>query len=236
MAKSTPIVLVPGLNCSARIYANQVPHLWRFGPVTIANHTRGDTIETIARSILACAPPRFALVGFSMGGYIAFEIMRQAPDRIVRLALLDTSARPDTLAQSQQRAERIAMARTGHFGESLDLQYPIVVHESRQSDDRLRLQYRTMAEEYGADAFVRHLLASSLRIDSRPYLAAIRCPTLVVVGDSDQLTPPDVAEEMTADIKSARLVTVPYCGHLSPLERPEAVSEALVAWMNSDAE
>lgn len=124
------------------------------------------------------------------------------------------------------------MARAGRFSESLDLQYPIVVHESRQNDNALRLQYRAMAEEYGADAFVRHLVASSSRIDSRPYLAAIRCPTLILVGDSDQLTPPDAAEEMAADIKSARLVTIADCGHLSPLERPEAVSDALVAWLN----
>ena len=232
MATSIPIVLVPGLNCSARIYANQVPHLWRFGPVTIANHTHGDSLQAIAGSILACAPPHFALVGFSMGGYISLEIMRQAPNRVLRLALLDTSARPDSPAQSERRAERVAMARAGRFSESLDLQYPIVVHESRQNDNELRLQYRTMAEEYGADAFVRHLVASSLRIDSRPYLAAIRCPTLVLVGDSDQLTPPEAADEMVDGIESARLVTVADCGHLSPLERPEAVTDALVAWMN----
>jgi pimeloyl-ACP methyl ester carboxylesterase len=167
-----------------------------------------------------------------MGGYISFEIMRQAPDRVLRLALLDTSARPDTPAQSERRAERVAMARAGRFSKGLELQYPIVVHESRQNDYELRLQYRAMAEEYGADAFVRHLLASSLRIDSRPNLAAILCPTLVLVGDSDQLTPPDAAEEMAAHIKSARLVTVADCGHLSPLERPEAVTDALVAWLN----
>jgi pimeloyl-ACP methyl ester carboxylesterase len=167
-----------------------------------------------------------------MGGYISLEIMRQTPNRVLRLALLDTSARPDSPEQSERRAERVAMARAGRFSESLDLQYPIVVHESRQNDNGLRLQYRTMAEEYGADAFVRHLAASSLRIDSRPYLAAIRCPTLVLVGDSDQLTPPEAAEEMADGIKSARLVTVADCGHLSPLERPEAVTDALVAWLD----
>jgi pimeloyl-ACP methyl ester carboxylesterase len=232
MATSTPIVLVPGLNCSARIYSNHVAPLWRLGPVTIANHMHGDTIEAIARHVLACAPPRFALVGFSMGGYISFEMIRQAPDRVSKLALLDTSARPDTPEQSERRAERVAMARSGHFSESLDLQYPIVVHHSRRNDHELRFQYRRMAEEYGADAFVRHSVASSLRIDSRPCLAAIRCATLVLVGDSDQLTPPDAAAEMAAKIKSARLVTVSDCGHLSPLERPEAVAEALVAWLN----
>src|SRR5579883_3245029 len=95
-ATDLPTVLVPGLNCSARLYAPQIPALWRFGPVTVADHTRDDSMPAIAARILASAPPRFALAGLSMGGYIAFEIMRQAPQRVLRLALMDTSARPDT--------------------------------------------------------------------------------------------------------------------------------------------
>src|SRR5271156_4087881 len=106
-----PVILVPGLNCSARLYADQLPALWRFGPVTIADHTRDDSIPAIARRILEHAPPRFALAGLSMGGYIALEIMRQAPDRVVRLALLDTSARADTPALTQVRHQRIVKSK-----------------------------------------------------------------------------------------------------------------------------
>src|ERR1044071_8920922 len=95
MAESLPIVLVPGLNCSPRLYAAQMPALWRFGPVTVADHTRDDTMAAIAARILGAAPPRFALAGLSMGGYIALEIMRQAAERVKRLALLDTGARDD---------------------------------------------------------------------------------------------------------------------------------------------
>jgi pimeloyl-ACP methyl ester carboxylesterase len=115
-----PILLVPGLNCSATLFANQIPHLWRFGSVMIANHTCGETVGTIARHILKSAPPQFTLVGFSMGGYIAFEILRQAPERVVRLALIDTGARADTAQQSERRRQRIAMAQSGRFSESLD--------------------------------------------------------------------------------------------------------------------
>ena len=96
MPDSLPIVLVPGLNCSARLYAAQIPELWRFGPVTVANHTRDDTVAAIAQRILDDAPPRFALAGLSMGGYMALEIMRRAPNRVARLALLDTNARDDS--------------------------------------------------------------------------------------------------------------------------------------------
>src|ERR1700726_2443210 len=102
MSDPLPIVLVPGLNCSPRLYAEQIPALWRFGPVAIADHTRDDSMAAIAARIIAAAPPRFALVGLSMGGYIAFEIVRRAPERVAKLALLDTGARADTPEQTER--------------------------------------------------------------------------------------------------------------------------------------
>src|SRR6266540_1711387 len=104
-----PIVLLPGLLCSPRLYGEQLAALWRLGPVLIADHTRHDSMAAITRGILATAPPRFALAGLSMGGYLAFELMRQAPERVAGLALLDSSARPDTPAQSQRRRALIAL-------------------------------------------------------------------------------------------------------------------------------
>jgi pimeloyl-ACP methyl ester carboxylesterase len=223
-----PILLVPGLNCSATLFANQIPHLWPFGSVTIANHTRGETVDAIAHDILKSAPPRFTLVGFSMGGYIAFEILRQARERVVRLALIDTGARADTAQQSEHRKRRIAMAQSGRFSESLDLQFPLVVHPTRHGDATLRETYRAMAFECGADAFVRHLKVDMSRPDSRTDLVGIRCPTTVVVGESDQLTPPALAEEMASGIRGARLLIIPESGHLSPLEQPTAVTQGLI--------
>ena len=117
MRESLPIVLVPGLRCSARLYQPQIPALWQFGSVLIADHTRGDSIAEMARQILASAPPRFVLVGLSMGGYIAFEMLRQAADRIARLALLDTSARPESPEQTERRKQHIALTKTGRYGE-----------------------------------------------------------------------------------------------------------------------
>ena len=222
-----PILLIPGLNCSARLYAHQIPLLWRFGPIMVANHTHGDTVETIANQILECAPPRFTLIGFSLGGYIAFEILRQARARVVRLALIDTGARADTAQQSARRLQRIEMAQSGRFSESLDLQFPLVVHPRHQRNEELRDAYRTMAMECGPEAFVRHLQADLRRPDSRRVLGEIRCPTTIVVGDSDQLTPPALAEEMARGIDNARLVVVPEAGHLSPLEQPAHVTQAL---------
>src|SRR5262245_24806724 len=115
MDDTMPILLVPGLACSPRIFAPVVPALWRLGPVTIANHIRDDSMATIARRILAEAPPRFALAGHSMGGYIAFEIMRQAPERVAKLALLNTQARPDTPEATARRRSMVAQAQGGGY-------------------------------------------------------------------------------------------------------------------------
>src|SRR5258707_1192933 len=106
---STPILLIPGLNCSPRLYAAQISALWRLGPVMIADHRRGDTMAEIARQILAAAPGRFRLAALSMGGYIALEIMGQAPARVDKLALLDTSARPEAPEQTVRRKHLIAL-------------------------------------------------------------------------------------------------------------------------------
>ena len=231
MPEPMPIVLVPGLNCSARLYAEQIPALWRFGPVQVADHTRDDSMEAIAAAILAHAPPRFALVGLSMGGYIALTMVRQAPARVHKLALLDTSARPETPEQSERRKPQIALAQGGHFAEVPPLQFPVFVHRNRQHDEALRARVRTMAEETGAEAFLRQQKAIMTRPDMRPLLASIACPTLVLVGDGDELTPPPLSEEIAAGIAGSRLVVIADCGHLSTMERPEAVNRELVEWM-----
>jgi pimeloyl-ACP methyl ester carboxylesterase len=232
MLEPLPILLIPGLNCSARLYADQIPALWRFGPVTVADHTRDDSMDAIAAGILAAAPPRFALAGLSMGGYLALAIMRQAPQRVQKLALLDTSARPESPEQTARRKPQIALAQNGRFAEVPPLQFPFFVHRNRQGDDALRTRVRLMAEETGAEAFLRQQHALITRADARPLLATIKCPTLVLVGDGDELTPPALSRELADSIAGSRLVIVADCGHLSTMERPEAVNRALVEWMN----
>ena len=168
-----------------------------------------------------------------MGGYTAFEIMRRAPDRVARLALLDTSARPDTPEASERRRAQIALAQSGHFAEVVDQLFPLWVHRTRRNDEPLRRTVRLMAEETGPQAFARQQTAIMTRPDSRPDRAAIRCPTLVLVGDGDEATPPDRAAEIANGIPGARLVSVPECGHLSTLERPQPVTQALVEWLEA---
>jgi len=231
MASSVPILLVPGLLCSARLYAPQIPALWPYGPVTVVDHRRDADMAAIAARILKDAPPRFTLAGLSMGGYIAFAMLRLAPERIARLVLLDTSARPDTPEQTAGRKTQIAMAQADRFGEIPELSIPRFLHRNRQHDERLTAIVRQMAEETGPDAFVRQQNAIMTRPDSRPLLASIACPTLVLVGDGDEATPPELNREIAGGISGAKLVVVPDCGHLSTLEQPEAVNTALADWL-----
>jgi pimeloyl-ACP methyl ester carboxylesterase len=225
---STPILLVPGLNCSPRLYAAQIPALWRLGLVVVADHRRDDTIAGIARRILATAPSRFRLAGLSMGGYIALEIMRQAPARIAKLALLDTSARPEAPEQTVRREHLIALAESGRFVEVNNFLWPLLVDPSRQKDASLRAEIDQMAEETGAEAFVRQQRAVIGRADSRPALGTIKCPTIMIVGASDQLTPPAHADEIAKGIPGAKLVTLAGSGHMSPMEKPEEVTKLLI--------
>jgi pimeloyl-ACP methyl ester carboxylesterase len=233
MDESVPIVLVPGLACSARLYAPQLPALWRLGPVTVADHTRDDSLAAIARRILELSPPRFALAGLSMGGYICMEIMRHAPERVLRLALLDTTAQPETPEQTERRRAQIALAEAGRMAEVIDQLFPTMVHAERRSDPQLRALFDRMADEVGPQAFVRQQRAIMGRPDSRPSLGEISCPTLVLVGEGDELTPPDRASEIASAIPQARLVIIPGGGHLTPLETPEATTSALEAWLGT---
>jgi pimeloyl-ACP methyl ester carboxylesterase len=149
------------------------------------------------------------------------------------LALLDTSARPDTPEQTAGRKTQIVLAQTGRYGEIPDLSIPRYLNAKHQRDERLTTIVRQMVMETGPEAFVRQLLAIMSRPDSRPLLASIRCPTLVLVGDADIATPPELNKEIAAGIPGAKLTIVPDCGHLSTLEQPEAVNAALAEWLGA---
>ncbi len=233
MDQTTPILLVPGLACSPRIFAPVVPALWRFGPVTVANHIRDDNMGAIARRILAEAPPRFALAGHSMGGYIAFEIMRQAPERVAKLALLNTQARADTPEATTRRRGMMERARSGEYRAVLDELFAGFVHPSRREDVALRQLCHDMGEDVGAENFVRQQTAMIGRVDSRPALAWIKCPTLVLSSDEDNTVPNSLSTEMAGGIAGAKLVILPNCGHLTPPEQPQATANALVEWLRS---
>ena len=228
----TPLVLVPGLLCDRRLWRHQVEGLSDLaGPVHVPDVTWQDSVAGMARSVLDAAPERFALAGLSMGGYVSLEVARQAPERVEALALLDTSARPDTPEQTEARLALVGLARSGRFDEVWRLLLPRIVHPDRVEDPEIRSTVREMAHAVGPEGFERQERAIIGRPDSRGGLPTISCPTLVLCGKDDALTPPQLHEELADGIPGARLCQIDDCGHLSTLERPEAVTRAMRAWL-----
>jgi pimeloyl-ACP methyl ester carboxylesterase len=230
MSEVLPLVLIPGLACTAELFAAQAAAITDREVVT-ADTTRHDSVAAIAADILAAVPARFAVAGLSMGGYVALEMWRQAPERIGKLALLNTQARPDTPAAADVRKRMIELGEDGNLDKIHEALWPRLVSPSRREDRGLEIVVRRMLQEVGATAFVRQQRAILGRADSRPTLPSITVPTLVLVGSEDQLTPPDLAREMSVAIPNADLVIVPGSGHLSALEKPEQVTAALAGWL-----
>jgi pimeloyl-ACP methyl ester carboxylesterase len=229
-----PLVLVPGLLCTASLFAPQVAALGSKTAVSVAEHIHQDSMAGLARHILAAAPAAFALAGLSMGGAIAFEILRQAPERVIRLALLNTRAGLDSEEAAASRRFYIDLARSGRFSEiTREHLLPRLVHPARRDDQMLVDTIIGMAEETGPEAFIRQETALLDRPDNRPLLSAIRCPTLVVVGDADAITPLSAAKEIVSGIPDAKLEVLQRCGHLSSLECPAEVTALLAAWLRA---
>ena len=229
----TPVVFLPGLLCDAQLWRPQVIGLGQSIEPWVADLTRHDSIAGMAKCALAEAPfPTFALAGLSMGGIVAMEILRQAPERIERLALLDTQAVPETPEARTRRLALIALAEKGEFTSASDQMLLLFVHSARHADAPLVALVRDMAKNVGKDAFLRQQKALMGRPDSRDTLWKIRCPTLVLYGEDDVLTPRDRHEEIAAAIRGTTLVALPGCGHLSTLEKPLEVNRALAAWLS----
>lgn len=231
MTEPVDLVLIPGLLCTDALYAPLVPALGRHARLVVANHRRRDTIAAIAAQVLSEVPAKFALCGLSMGGYIAFEIMRQAPERVTRLALLDTMARADTPERAAGRKTAVAKARAEGMAPVSKMLLPQWVHPSRLSDSDLCATVAKMAADTGVDAFERQQSAIATRVDSRQGLGRIKCPTLVLVGRQDAATPVSDAEEIAGGIRGSTFVVIENCGHLTTLERPVETGNAVVAWL-----
>lgn len=224
------LVFLPGLICDHALWREQMIAFTGDYECRVADLTKDETMADMAQAVLRDAPPQFNLAALSMGGYVAFEILRQAPERVAKLALLNTKARPDTPDERTRREDLLRAAGVGNFKGATGRLLPLFIHEDRLSDDDLTGEIEKMAERVGKDAFVRQQKAILSRPDSRPDLSGISCPTLVIGSRQDRLTPVDCHEEMAAGIPGAELIIIEDCGHLSPMEHPERVTEELQRW------
>lgn len=232
MKTRQPLVFVPGLLLNHDMWREQIARLSDIAHCLVpGSHYRHDDVRDMARAVLAEAPPRFALCGLSMGGYISQEIMRQAPERVTRIALLDTSSRPDTPEQTERRKGFLQLARIGKFRGITPQLLPFLVHPDNLTNESLVARLVEMAEFIGPETFIQQQTAIMGRPDSRPDLPRYDVPALVLCGEKDALTPPELHEEMAALIPNARLAIVREAGHLPPMERAGKVAQHLRQWL-----
>jgi pimeloyl-ACP methyl ester carboxylesterase len=226
------VVLVTGQLLDREVWGPQVGPLDSFG-LTLADHTRDETIAGMAQRLLEQAPVRFDLVAQAMGGFVAFEVMRQAPERVRSLALLASLAPNDGPAQTERRLGYIRLVEEGRFDAVVEERIPILVHPARREDDALLSVVRRMAMHTGAETFLRQQRAIMSRLDSRPTLGSIACPTLLIWGRQDGIATLAHQEEIVAGIPHARLEIIEECGHLATLEKPRTVTSLLADWLGA---
>jgi len=230
----TPLLLLPGLLEDADSFAHQAAGLAETAEITVADLTASSTMADLARDALRqAAPGKLAIAGHSMGGYVALEIMRQAPERVTKLALLNTNARADSAESTDNRRRLMALAQKDFDAAASTLVQRQLTAE-HLADPTITATITQMARAVGREAFARQQQAIIGRIDSRPHLAKIACPTLVLAAREDAIMPLEVMQEIADAVPASRLVVVEASGHMATLEQPEAVTAALREWLTGE--
>lgn len=229
MNAKVPLVMIPGTLCTERTFAEQAASLRDAAEPSVQLPVEGPDLEACAAGILGRVPERFALLGFSLGGLVALTIMRQAPERVLRLCLLATNPRGSTPQNLETWARWRREVAQGGFPDVIQAHAAGVYSGNPEA----RAPVMEMACAVGPDTFLKQLDLLGSRPDSRPSLAAISCPTLLVAGRQDRVTPPELLEEVQGLIPGSRLETLPACGHYAALERPRAVTKLLRDWLEA---
>jgi len=231
----TPLLLLPGLACDADVWQDQVRAFSKLTTVSVTDYGLSDSIEKMALVTLDGAPDRFAVAGHSMGGRVAFEIVRRAPQRVVGMAVLDTAYRAFAGGEAGERetATRFALlevARTKGMRAMSQFWMKGIIHPDRMADKELTDAILDMMGRKSPEIFAAQIKALLERPDATPVLPTIRCPAMVVVGRQDAWSSIEGHREIAALIPNAKLEVIEHCGHMSPMERPAEVTAAMSAW------
>jgi len=229
---SLPIVLITGQLLTDAVW-QPLLDAWSDREVIVADNRSGETIGDMAQALLDSAPPKFILVGHAMGGFVAFDVMRRAPERVEKLILLSTLASADGPAQTTRRQGYIDLVESGKFDQVVEERIPILFPEAKRGDRRLLGIAREMAADTGADIFLRQQRAIMARSDSRPHLHDIKVPTLLVWGDQDGITTRAHHDEILQEIPDARLEIIVGAGHLTTVEMPEVVVPLVTSFVDA---
>jgi pimeloyl-ACP methyl ester carboxylesterase len=226
------IAIFPGHLCNGRLFAHQVQVLAERARIHVANLYTHDSVSELAKSALERLPERFVLIANSMGGAVAFEVMRQCPERVEALILIGTTCRPETSAQSSRRANALGLAQDEKWAALTELYAPAFFAPSnRAKNATLDATLRQMILDTGGQGIRHQQHAFATRPDSYPTLASISCPTLVICGREDEITPLELSEELVAGISGSALTVVEKCGHVPMLEHPEVTTQIVQAWL-----
>ena len=228
------LLLIPGLVCDAAVWHHQTTHLADIAEIVVPAVAQGEGIAGMAQIVLDAAPPQFALAGFSMGGYVALEMLRRAPQRITRLALLDTSARADTPQKAEWRRKVIAMCERGKFAAVIDSMMPMLLHADQQNGP-LPPFVREMVGRVGVDVYVRRQQAIASRKDSRELLKSASQPVRSICGREDGMSTVGEHIEIAGLAPHGRFSIIEQCGHMTILERPQVATALLRDWLLYDA-
>jgi pimeloyl-ACP methyl ester carboxylesterase len=226
-----PLVLLPAMSCDARVFMAQLTALSADTAVTVAPVTQGERIEEIASDLLGQLPPKFALAGLGFGGMVALELMRRAPERITRIALMATSPLPESPQFAASREPRIVAARSGRLADCIRDEFPGTAFAPGPARPQVLAQVMAMGLSLGPDVYVRQSRALQRRKDQQATLHRIRQPVLILCGEHDSLNPVKRQKVMAELIPFSRLEVIAGAGHLPPLEQPEAVTQALRDWL-----
>ena len=227
-----PVVIICGQLCTELLWRDKKPVLERLTVVRVSAERDRDNVGAMADAVLASMPERFSVVAHAMGGFVAFEILRRAPARVASVALLSTLAPNDTPVQTARREGYLRLVEQGKFAEIVEERIPMLLHPARRGDAALVSVVRKMAADTGAAAFLNQQRAIMSRPDSRPDLAAISCPALILFARQDGIVTLAHQEEMHRAIRGSRLQIVEDCGHLMTLEQPQIVNELLADWIS----
>lgn len=232
MPKKIPLVLLPGTLCDARLWQYQLRSLDDIADITVGDLSRHDTIKDLAEDVLSEAPKEFILAGLSLGGIVALEIMRIAPERVLKLALLDTNPFPPRIEQRSTWDRYFEMIANNQFMDiTKEHLLPVLIHPDKQKDKEVVSVILQMAEKVGEKAYINQLKAVMNREDQRTILPSIKCPTMIIVGKEDHICPVHMSEYMAATVPNAKIEIIENAGHLVTLEQPEKVSRHLREWL-----